>query len=142
VNREGLVAESPAPTAGRAWIAGYWVLTTFFILTAIISTQKIRAGFLSNYAADVTCPAWLYLTLRGLHGRGQTVIGRYFAATPERAAVVLFGGSTLTELSQIWWPAGFFSGTYDPLDILAYGIGVGACYGLERLSMSTSASSG
>ena len=133
--------ESRSETARRAWIVGYWVLTAFFIVTAIISTQKIRAGFLSNYAADVTCPAWLYVTLRGLHGRRPSAVGRYFAATPERAAVVLFGGSALTELSQIWWPAGFFAGRYDPLDILAYGIGVGACYALEKLSMSPTASS-
>jgi hypothetical protein len=131
------ISTSPGRST-RAWVAAYWVLTAVFIVTAIISTKRIPAGFLSNYAADVACPAWLYIILRGLHGHGRSAIGRYFAATPERAALVLFGGSTLTEMSQIWWPRGFFAGRYDPYDILAYAIGVGACYTLEKVSVSRS----
>jgi hypothetical protein len=131
------LSTNPMPATSRsAWTAAYWVLTAVFIVTAILSTQRISAGFLSNYAADLACPAWLYIGLRGLHGRRQTALGRYFAATPERAALVLFGGSTLTELSQIWWPHGFFAGRYDPYDVVAYAVGVGACYGLEKISRS------
>lgn len=50
---------------------------------------------------------------------------------------MLFGGSTLTELSQTWWPHGRFVGTYDPYDIVAYGIGVGACYVFEKISLGS-----
>lgn len=106
------MSESVTETAKRVWTAAYWFLTVIFIVTAIISIRRIRAGFLSNHAADVACPAWLYIGLRGLHGqRRPSALGRYLGATPERAALVLFGGSTLTELSQIWWPKGFFAGT-------------------------------
>lgn len=118
-----------------AWRAAYWALTVVFIVTAVVSIQRIPAGFLSNYAADLGCPAWLYIGLRGLHGRRPNPLGRYFGATPERAALVLFGGSTLTELSQVWWPHGFFAGTYDTYDIVAYAVAVGACYVFEKVSL-------
>lgn len=123
--------------ARRAWRVAYWILTAAFIVTAIISIQRVPAGFLSSYAADLTCPAWLYIGIRGLHGpRRPNMFGRFFGATPERAAGVLIGGSTLTELSQIWWPHGVFSGTYDPLDIVAYATGVGLCYIFDRFTGS------
>ena len=130
------MSELVSQATATAWRVAYWLLTAVFIVTAVISIQRIPAGFLSNYAADLSCPAWLYIGLRGLHGKRPNALGRYFAATPERAALVLFGGSTLTELSQIWWPHGFFSGTYDPYDIVAYAIGVGACYAFEKVSLS------
>ena len=123
-------------SARRAWTVAHWFLTVTFVATAVISTQRISAGFLSNYAADLTCPAWLYIGIRGLTGSRPSRLGRYFGATPERAAFFLFGGSTLTELSQIWWPRGFFSGTYDPYDIVAYGAGVGICYVLDKITGS------
>jgi hypothetical protein len=132
------MSEASSGSSGRVWTVAYWFLTTVFIVTAVISTQRIPAGFLSNYAADLACPAWLYIGLRGLRGSRPTAFGRYLGATPERAAVVLFGGSTLTELSQIWWPQGFFAGTYDSYDIVAYAIGVGACYAFEKVSVSRS----
>jgi len=91
------------------------------------------AGFLSSYAADLTCPAWLYVGIRGLHGPKRNRLGRFFGATPERAAGFLFGGSALTEVSQLWWPHGLFNGTLDALDVVAYGTGVGLCYFLDKM---------
>jgi hypothetical protein len=138
-----LARDSMSRTARRAWSAAYWVLTIIFVVTAFLGIQRIPAGFLTNHAADLACPAWLYIGLRGLHGtRGPSTLGRLFASTPERAAVVLFGGSTLTELSQIWWPHGLFSGTFDPYDILSYAIGVGACYAFEKISVSQASPAG
>lgn len=124
-----ITSKAPAMT----WKVAYWGLTGLFLVTAFISIQRIPAGFLSSYAADLGCPAWLYISMRGLHGARPNALGRFFAATSERAALVLFVGSTLTELSQIWWPYGFFAGTFDPLDIVAYAVGVGVCYIAERL---------
>jgi hypothetical protein len=130
----------PEPSSRQAisaWRIAYWLLTIVFFVTAFISIQRIPAGFLSSYAADVACPAWLYIGLRGLQGpKRPNRLGRFFAATPERAALVLFGGSTLTELSQAWWPHGIFAGTYDPWDIVAYAVGVGTCYVAEKISLS------
>ncbi len=57
---------------------------------------------------------------------------RIFGATPELAALFIFGGSTATEICQRIWPHGLFPGTYDPLDIAAYGISVGLCYACDK----------
>jgi hypothetical protein len=131
------MTEPSSRPAIRAWTIAYWSLTIVFLVTAFLSIQRIPAGFLSSYAADVACPAWLYIGLRGLQGpKRPNALGRFFAATPERAAFVLFGGSTLTELSQIWWPRGIFAGTYDPYDIVAYAVGVGTCYLAEKIALS------
>ncbi len=132
-----LARDSMSRTARTAWTVAYWILTVVFLVTAFLGIQRISAGFLTNHAADLACPAWLYIGLRGLTGsRGPSTLGRFFATTPERAALLLFGGSTLTELSQIWWPHGLFRGTFDPYDILSYAIGVGACYVFEKVSVS------
>jgi hypothetical protein len=45
-----------------------------------------------------------------------------------------FRASTATEVSQIFWPRGFFAGRFDPLDIVAYGAGLAACYGFDHWS--------
>ena len=70
-------------TIRMAWKVAYWLLTALFIVTAVVSTRRIPAGFLSSYAADLTCPAWLYVSLRGLHGSRPNAFGRFFARTPE-----------------------------------------------------------
>src|SRR5262245_33307638 len=93
----------------------------------------VRGGFFTNYAADLTCPAWLYLVFRGLHGGPRGVFGSTLGRTPESAALSLFAASTLTEMSQRYWPHGVFSGRFDPFDILAYGVGLALCYAAERL---------
>ena len=126
----------PTPdSVRRAWAVAYWLLTATFFVTAIISIQRIPAGFLSSYAADLTCPAWLYIGIRGLHGpKRPNRLGRFFGATPERAAGFLFGGSVITEVSQLWWPHGLFRGTFDTLDIVAYGAGVGLFYFLDKIT--------
>lgn len=100
-----------------------------------MSRYRIRAGFLSNYTADLTCPAWLYIGIRGLHGPTRlSGFGRFFGATPGRAAPAISGGSGLTEFSQIWWPPGCFRGTDDPCDILAGAAGVGIPQLVEKVT--------
>jgi hypothetical protein len=81
-------------------------------------------------------PAWLYIACRGLHSRDgrQTLIQRTLGRTPERAALGLFLASTLTEVSQFYWPRGLFSGRFDARDVLAYAIGLAICYAADRRS--------
>lgn len=123
----------------RAWRIAYYILFIAFLVTAALNMLHIRAGFLTNRAADVAVPAWLYLIARGLHdphGRVR-LIQRLIGRTPELAALSLFVASTLTEVSQYFWPHGIFRGTFDPLDILAYALGLAVCYAAERLSTRT-----
>ena len=122
-----------AASRAQAWRIISWVLFAAFMLAALLNMLHRRAGFLTNYLADVVVPAWLYVTVRGLSpGTPPTLLGRTVGRTPETAALTLFVASTLTEISQIRWPHGLFAGRFDPHDILAYACGVGACYAAER----------
>jgi hypothetical protein len=112
------------------------VLFVAFLGTAALNMLRVRGGFLTNHAADLVVPAWLYVVSRGLHSpRGRAaLIRRTIGRTPEIAALSLFTASTLTEVSQRYWPHGAFPGRFDPLDILAYGCGLAACYVADRVS--------
>jgi len=118
-----------------SWIIAYWFLMASFVLTASLNLLHVRGGFLTNYLADLTLPALLYVLSRDLapnklryFRRLMRTIGR----TPERAAMFFFAASCATELSQILWPRGLFAGRFDPLDLVAYGIGLGVCYGFDK----------
>ena len=120
----------------RLWRVAYYVLFIAFLGTAALNMLHVRGGFLTNYTADLVVPAWLYVASRGLHSpRGrETLIQRAIGRTPEIAALSLFTASTLTEVSQRFWPHGLFAGRFDFLDVLAYACGLGACYAADKLS--------
>jgi hypothetical protein len=122
----------------RGWLVAYWTLFVAFLGTAALNMLHLRGGFLTNHAADLVVPAWLYVASRGLHSRNgrQTLMQRTLGQTPERAALVLFLASTLTEVSQFYWPRGLFPGRFDALDVLAYAVGLAICYVLDRRSLS------
>lgn len=87
----------------------------------------------TSYGADLTQPAWLYITTLSLDNPARRgLIHRIFGGTPARAAASIFLGSTMTELSQYFWPHGIFAGTFDPFDILAYAVGVGVCFLFDK----------
>jgi hypothetical protein len=96
----------------------------------------IRGGFFTSYAADLIVPAWLYAALRGLHSsRGRTkFLQRTLGRSPELAAVSLFIASALTEVSQVFWPDGLFSGRFDPLDLLMYASGLAVVYTADKVA--------
>jgi hypothetical protein len=112
------------------------MLLVAFLGTAALNMLHVRGGFLTNHAADLVVPAWLYVASRGLHSpRGrETLLQRTIGRTPEIAALSLFTASTLTEVSQRYWPHGAFPGRFDPLDVLAYGCGLAACYVADKVS--------
>jgi len=122
----------------RGWLVGYWTLFIAFLGTAALNMPHVRGGSLTNHAADLVVPAWLYVASRGLHSRNgrQTLIPRTLGQTPERAALVLFLASTLTEASQFYWPRGLFRGRFDAMDVLAYALGLAICYVMDKRSLS------
>ena len=127
------------------WKLAYWFLMTAFVLTAALNLLHVRGGFLTSYLADLTVPALLYVLSRGLvPGKGihPRVLMRIVGRTPESAATILFLASTATELSQIFWPRGFFAGRFDLLDIVSYGAGLAACYGFDKLDQARAAAAG
>lgn len=125
--------DSPRRVTG--WKVAHTALFVIFIITAALNMLRIRAGFWTNYAADVVVPAWLYIAIRGLGPTRRTsVLTRYLGARPEVTALTLFVASALTEVCQFYWPQGIFSGRFDPGDMMAYAGGVGVCYIFDKWS--------
>ncbi|MCC7003701.1 MAG: hypothetical protein IT357_16200 [Gemmatimonadaceae bacterium] len=123
-------------TIQRRWLFVHRALFVAFLGTAALNMLHVRGGFLTNHAADLVVPAWLYVAFRGLysvHGR-RTLLQRVFGRTPEVAALSLFIASTVTEISQFYWPRGLFPGRFDAWDIFAYAFGVAACYVVDKRS--------
>ena len=121
--------------ATRFWGAAYRVLMAAFLLTAALNLLHVRGGFLTSHLADLTVPPLLYVVSRGLvpgMARPSIPVMHWVGGTPERAASCFFAASSLTEVSQIYWPRGLFAGRYDPWDIVAYGSGLLICYLLDR----------
>ena len=105
-------------------------------MSAVLNLMRVRGGFLTSHLSDVVVPAWLYVTSRGLAGarRKPFAIVAWTGQSPERAAIVLFLASAATEVSQRFWPHGPFRGRFDPLDVVAFAVGLIGCYLGERLS--------
>jgi hypothetical protein len=122
------------------WTLLYRILMAGFVLAAVLNLFHLNAGFFTNYLADLTLPALLYVLSRGLVPNRRLVgpLNRWLGRTPEIALAFFFWASTATELSQLYWPRGFFAGRFDPWDILAYGVGLLACYSLEKLNSQKS----
>jgi len=110
-----------------------WGLFGAFLVAGVLNMTDSAAGFATNHLADVSVPAWLYIVSRGLaRPENRTRLRRILGATPELAAAVLFVGSSITEVSQIYWPRGVFSGRFDPLDIVAFALGILPLYLLDK----------
>ena len=105
-----------------------WSLFTLWIVAACLVMTHRRAGFLTNHAADLALPAWLYVIFRSTR-RSSRLAWRGILTNrpPYLVAGALFVASTATEVSQYFWPHGLFHGTFDPLDIAAYGVGLAIC---------------
>jgi hypothetical protein len=117
------------------WRLLSWVLFAAFLVAAALNMTHTSAGFATNHLADLVGPAWLYIAFRGLaQPEKRNRLGRFLGATPERAATILFVGSAATEIAQIYWPAGVFSGRFDPLDIAAFAIALLRCSWWTRSS--------
>lgn len=127
------IPEEVSVLASTVWRVLYWVLAAGFMVAAALNMAGTAAGFGTNHLADLVVPAWLYITLRGLTGlRRRNRVNAFLGATPERAAVILFVASSATEVAQIYWPTGLFSGRFDPLDIVAFGLGILPLYLIDR----------
>ncbi|MBI2212674.1 MAG: hypothetical protein HYU52_03435 [Acidobacteria bacterium] len=125
------------------WRIAYWCLFAIFLVTAALNMAYVRAGFFTSHAADLFLPPWLYIVIRRLADPTASRISllRWLGRSPERSALSLFVGSSLTEVSQIYWPNGPFRGVFDPLDLVAYASGLLVCYLIDRGRLRVSADS-
>jgi len=95
--------------------------------------SRVRGGVVTNYGADLTQPAWLYIVIRDLGRTGQMPwLTRALGRRPEATALAIFAVGTTTEVSQRYWPGGVFGGRFDPYDIGAFGAGIGVCYVVDK----------
>jgi hypothetical protein len=117
----------------RGWTVAHYVLLVIWVIAAAMAMYPalgkatgLRATLFSSYAADLANPPWIYITLR----RGRNSLTRFFARSPASAALSIFAVGVFSEICQKYWPA-FIHGTFDPLDIAAYGFGLLMCYLIE-----------
>ncbi|MCA9734928.1 MAG: hypothetical protein H6696_16970 [Deferribacteres bacterium] len=123
----------------KYWKITGWLLLAFWIICALLGVNHINAGLITSYGADISIPAWLYISLRSLDNpKRQPHVYNIFRRSPGITATILFFASTLTEVSQYFWPKGIFTGRFDYFDILAYAIGVGICYYFDKLLLGRS----
>jgi hypothetical protein len=100
---------------------------------AALVMNRVCGGFSTNYGADLTQPGWFYIIARDLTGSGRaSVIKRTIGSRPETAALVIFLASTLTEVSQRYWPGGVFAGRFDFYDDVAFACSIGICYVFDK----------
>lgn len=120
--------------SGNGWKIAYWALLICWVVGAVLSMAKVRGGFLTSYLADLTFPPYFYIALRGKGFDRPLVIKpvRWFGQTALRTALSIFTVGAVTEISSNFWPHGPFGGTFDPLDIVAYAVGLIVCYYFDR----------
>jgi hypothetical protein len=121
----------------KAWQITSWSLLAFWLSCAVLEVTSAGPYALRAWGADLTVPAWMYIQLRSLEGpRRRQVFHRLMGRTPEQAAILLFAASTATELLQKFWPRGPFPGSFDPYDIVAFAVGIAACYTMDRRTIA------
>ena len=103
-----------------------FLLNTYFVLVFVgiggLQMYHVDAGLLTSYGADLFAPPYLYVMFR--QGR--------LRLSPLVALLTVFGGCALWEWAQRYdfggTPLAITRGTFDPLDIVAYAVGLIVCY--------------
>ena len=81
-------------------------------------------GFWNNYLLDIVFPAFWYLTFRGISQKGNA-----HPLLQKLSPTIIFGSLVcLTFTMESGQYFGFYWGTYDPIDFLAYLSILGPCY--------------
>jgi hypothetical protein len=119
------------------WRLAYWLLLIGWVAGALLNMMRVHGGFLTNYLADATFPAWFYIDIRGLWNSENKIprlalVGPWFGQLPGRAAISIFLVGAITEGKTFFWPAPPLGGTFDPWDIFSYGFGLIVCYYFDR----------
>jgi hypothetical protein len=98
---------------------------------------RVKGGFFTSYLSDLAFPPWFYIYIRGLAGSNNTipklaVFRDWFGVFPERAFVSILTVGVISEIATFYWPTGIISGTFDPLDIVSYTVGLMLCYYIDK----------
>ena len=117
---------------GNLWKFMSYVLFSGVIITGALNMLEVRGGFATNYLADIIIPPLLYINTVKLPAKRFKVLA-YLSEKPLLTAILIFAGSTFTEICQIFWPRGIFSGYFDPWDIAAFSSGLIVVYTVDKL---------
>lgn len=119
---------------GPSWRTAERSLIALFAVAALLNMIHQKVPFLTTHAADLSCPAFLYIGFRSrwLSGR-RTFPTHPLGRSPEFTALTFFLASTATEISQYFAPHGLFPGRFDPWDVIAYAAAAVCCYTAEKL---------
>ncbi len=105
------------------------LLSLYFVAVFVgiggMQMYGVNAGVLTSYGADLFAPPWIYLMAR----MGRAKMSQW------RALIVVFVGCVVWEWAQLFdfsgTPLAITRGTFDPLDILAYAVGLSACFAVD-----------
>lgn len=118
------------------WLIAERILLVVWVAAALVHMYPglgrrihLRGGFFTSYAADLANPAWVYILCRRRPGNR---LSRWFGRSPELAAGSIFLVGVVSECAQLRWTTGPFGGTFDPLDILAFGAGLFVCFVADK----------
>jgi hypothetical protein len=118
------------------------IMAALVIATGIVAALQMAhmsVGLVTSEGADLLCPALLYIVMR----RNQTLLSRVWPKRPSagQAAGIILGACYAWEFCQRYnlqgTPLAITRGTFDPLDLLAYTLGVTAVYLPDRFVHST-----
>jgi hypothetical protein len=93
----------------------------------------VDGGVVTSYGADLLAPPILYFAFR--EGYGSRRRGRVWRLSPKASLLTVLAGCTLWEVGQRFDVSGtplfMAAGTFDPVDLLMYAVGLLACYQLD-----------
>lgn len=118
----------------RRWRTAERILFSIWLLAAVITMYPVigkalhvSGTFFTSHAADLAFPPWFYIVCRYRRpNRLAGWLGRY----PVILAMGVLAVGALSEFAQLYYPR-IVTGTFDPLDIAAYAVGLAACLVLD-----------
>ena len=94
----------------------------------------INGGLITSYGADLLAPPILYFAFR--EGYRMPRSRRIWRLTPMASLLAVLSGCAAWEWSQRFdftgTPLAITAGVFDPIDLLAYMLGLVACYTIDR----------
>ncbi len=118
---------TPPPWIEKFKRAETILLWLLFVAIGALQSRHMHLGVITDYGADVVCPAVLYVTAR----QGKSLL-RYVGLSPDRPERIAAGVFVLCVGWEIGQKFHWIPGVYDPMDIVAYAVGVGVPYLIDR----------
>jgi hypothetical protein len=103
------------------------LLWTLFALIGWLQMQHKHVGFLTSQGADVVAPALLFVLTRD----GKSLL-RFIGLRQDRPAVIAAGVFGLSLAWEVCQKLQWIPGVFDPMDIVAYAVGVAVPFMLDR----------